>query len=162
MLTETLANPTQCRSRMSELLFECYNTSSVCYGVDSLFHYYYNQTSVLSAERHVTLSTADHPAVLKDGLIIDSSAGSTCLIPVLDGRPLETLVTRLGIGGNDVRACLQNSLTNRCLTTLITPIDLMLSAPAGHNSLTDRTVDLGLSQGLSELLHSFPLWPVFF
>lgn len=35
---------------MSELLFECYNIPSVCYGVDALFGYYCQPESLAKAE----------------------------------------------------------------------------------------------------------------
>ena len=64
---------------MTELLFECYSTPSLSYGVDALFSYRFNGGS--------------------NGLIVSSSHTSTHLIPVVMGRPLWSDATRLNWGG---------------------------------------------------------------
>lgn len=63
---------------MSEILFECYGTPAVAFGIDSLFSYSYNGG--------------------RNGLIMDSSYTSTHLIPVIDSKPLLSQSTRLNWG----------------------------------------------------------------
>jgi actin-related protein 5 len=64
---------------MSEILFECYSAPSVAYGIDSLFSYKFNRGS--------------------SGLIISSANASTQVIPVLNGKPIMSSVSRLNWGG---------------------------------------------------------------
>ena len=64
---------------MTEMLFEAYRAPSLTYGIDSLFSYHYNGGS--------------------DGLVISSSHTSTHIIPVINGRGLLPLATRLNWGG---------------------------------------------------------------
>lgn len=64
---------------MSEILFECYSTPSVAYGIDSLFSYKYNNGS--------------------NGLLVSSSHSSTHVIPVLKSKPIMSSVSRLNWGG---------------------------------------------------------------
>lgn len=63
---------------MSEILFECYGTPAVAFGVDSLFSYAYNGG--------------------RTGMIMDSSYTSTHVIPVVDSKPLLAQATRLNWG----------------------------------------------------------------
>ncbi|KAL2038685.1 hypothetical protein N7G274_008443 [Stereocaulon virgatum] len=79
LMTETLANLTYSRKTMSEILFECYSAPSVAYGIDSLFSYKFNRGS--------------------SGLIISSANASTQVIPVLNGKPIMSSVSRLNWGG---------------------------------------------------------------
>lgn len=65
---------------MSELLFECYNAPSVIFGIDSLFSYDYNNG--------------------KTGLVLSAGHTATHLIPVVDGKGLVNLSTRLNWGGS--------------------------------------------------------------
>lgn len=64
---------------MSEILFECYSTPSLAYGIDSLFSYKYNRGS--------------------SGLLVSSSHSSTHIIPVLNSQPIMSSVSRLNWGG---------------------------------------------------------------
>lgn len=68
LMTEAMCNPAYSRSQMNELLFETYQTPSVCYGMDSLFSAYQNQ--------------------IHDGLVISSGKNSTTVMPMLDGKGL--------------------------------------------------------------------------
>ena len=63
---------------MSELLFECYGVPAVCYGVDSLFSYYYNTKSV----------------PLNDALILSSGNKSTYYLPIYSGRTVGSGIRR--------------------------------------------------------------------
>ena len=64
---------------MSEILFECYSAPSLAYGIDSLFSYKFNKGS--------------------SGLIVSSAHASTHVIPVLNGKPVMSSVSRLNWGG---------------------------------------------------------------
>jgi len=64
---------------MSEIIFECYQASSLAYGIDSLFSFAHNKG--------------------KTGLVVSSSHSSTHLIPVIDSKPLLAQATRLNWGG---------------------------------------------------------------
>lgn len=67
---------------MSELLFECYNVPSVCYGVDALFSFYRNMGGSL-----------------QDGLVVSCGYHSTTVIPVLGGSMVVDKARRLNLGG---------------------------------------------------------------
>ena len=45
-MTECVCNPNFSRSKMSELLFECYGVPRIAYGIDSLFSLYQNDKAV--------------------------------------------------------------------------------------------------------------------
>lgn len=66
---------------MSELLFECYDVPSVCYGVDCLLSYYKNM------------------AGMKDGLIVSCGYHATYVIPVLNGTMVVEKARRMNLGG---------------------------------------------------------------
>lgn len=66
---------------MSELLFECYDVPSVCYGVDSLFSYSQNMDGI------------------KDGLIVSIGYHATHIIPVLRGKMDVERARRINLGG---------------------------------------------------------------
>ena len=65
---------------MSELLFEAYSTPKISYGVDSLYSFY----------------NSHH---MSDGLIINTSANTTSVVPVLDGRGIFSTCKRVSWGG---------------------------------------------------------------
>ncbi|KAH9454479.1 hypothetical protein MJO28_007459 [Puccinia striiformis f. sp. tritici] len=85
LMSEALCNPVYTRGLMSELLFETYQTPSVCYGVDSLFSYH---------ETH-----HDIPQSQQTSLVISSSHSSTTIIPVIAGIPHIAQSRRLNWGG---------------------------------------------------------------
>jgi len=85
LMTEALCNPVYTRGLMSELLFETYQTPSVCYGVDSLFSYH---------ETH-----HDIPQERQTSLVISSSHSSTTIIPIISGVPHLAQSRRLNWGG---------------------------------------------------------------
>ncbi|KAI9887638.1 MAG: Nuclear actin-protein involved in chromatin remodeling [Watsoniomyces obsoletus] len=80
VMTEPMANLGYPRKVMTEIMFECYSTPSLSYGIDSLFSYKYNGG--------------------KTGLVISSSHSATHLVPVIDHKPMLTLATRLNWGGS--------------------------------------------------------------
>lgn len=65
---------------MSELLFECYNVPSVCYGIDSLFSFQQNNIG-------------------ENGLILSFGYHTTHVIPILNGRVIVDKVRRINLGG---------------------------------------------------------------
>ncbi|POW11500.1 hypothetical protein PSTT_05228 [Puccinia striiformis] len=85
LMSEALCNPVYTRGLMSELLFETYQTPSVCYGVDSLFSYH---------ETHYEI-----PQSQQTSLVISSSHSSTTIIPVIAGIPHIAQSRRLNWGG---------------------------------------------------------------
>lgn len=102
VLTECFANPNYCRQRkckcfiqlvssfyntlficftvMSELLFECYDVPSICYGIDSLF-------------------ALKHNKIGENGLIISCGYHTTHVIPVLNNEIITQKVRRINLGG---------------------------------------------------------------
>lgn len=65
---------------MSELLFECYDVPSVCYGVDSIYSFQHNQIGV-------------------NGLIISCGYHTTHIIPVLNNVQIASKARRINLGG---------------------------------------------------------------
>lgn len=65
---------------MSELLFECYNVPSICYGIDSLFSFSMNDIG-------------------PNGLIISCGYQTTHVIPVLNNKVIAANIRRINLGG---------------------------------------------------------------
>lgn len=68
VLTEAVCNPTQPRSFMNELLFECYQVPAVSLGIDALFSLYKNSES---------------PDMLPTSLVVRLGYQSTHILPVV-------------------------------------------------------------------------------
>lgn len=66
---------------MSELLFECYQVPSVCYGIDALFSFSFNDN------------------VNGTGLIVSIGYTTTHVIPYVDGRHIADKIRRVNVGG---------------------------------------------------------------
>ena len=66
---------------MSELLFECYQVPAVCYGIDSLFSFSFNES------QHGT------------GLIISIGYYTTHVIPFINGKQISDNIRRINVGG---------------------------------------------------------------
>jgi actin-related protein 5 len=91
VMTEALCNPNHCRGLMSELLFECYQVPSVCYGVDALFSYHYNvSTGHVPSPRQGPISAA---------VLVSSGWQATHIVPLIDGRAVMDHAFRLDVGG---------------------------------------------------------------
>jgi actin-related protein 5 len=82
LLTESLGTPITVRKQNTELLFEKFNISSLCYGVDSLFSY-------------------NHHVKNKNGIILNSGFYSTFVIPYIDGKMDLENTKRISLGGFD-------------------------------------------------------------
>lgn len=78
---------------MSELLFECYNVPSVCYGIDSLFSYHFSQSKPQA-----------------DALIVSFGYHTVHVIPVLNNQAVFANTRRLNIGGFHVISFLHRIL----------------------------------------------------
>ncbi|GAB0087989.1 Actin-related protein 5 [Sergentomyia squamirostris] len=92
VLTECFANPNSCRQLMSELLFECYDVPSVCYGLDSIFSVRQNQPN------------------LDYALVISFGYHTTHIIPIVKGLPVPEKTRRINIGGFNILAFLHRIL----------------------------------------------------
>lgn len=66
---------------MSELLFECYQVPSVCYGIDSLFSFSFNETAKGT------------------GLIVSIGYTTTHIIPFIAGASISDKIRRINVGG---------------------------------------------------------------
>lgn len=66
---------------MSELLFECYQVPAVCYGIDSLFSFSFNDSPNGTA------------------LIISFGYTTTHVIPYIDGKQIADKIRRINVGG---------------------------------------------------------------
>lgn len=66
---------------MSELLFECYKVPSLCYGVDSLFSFGFNE------------------GINGTGLIVSIGFTTTHVIPYIDGKHVPEKIRRINVGG---------------------------------------------------------------
>lgn len=75
---------------MSELLFECYEIPSVCYGIDALFSWYHYNNS---------LDLVNNNKYHKNALIISSSNYSTHILPIVNNKFLSSHCKRINIGG---------------------------------------------------------------
>ncbi|KAI5799684.1 hypothetical protein FPQ18DRAFT_287043 [Pyronema domesticum] len=80
VMTEAVCNPNYSRKNVTELVFEAYNAPSLVYGIDALFSYNYNGG--------------------RNGLVVSSGNTATHLIPVVGGKGLIPLTTRLNWGGS--------------------------------------------------------------
>lgn len=83
VMTEAVCNPAYSRRTVSEMLFEGYAAPSVAYGIDAMFSWYHNT-----------------PDRRRSGLVVSSSHTATHVIPVVDGRGVIPLTTRLNWGGS--------------------------------------------------------------
>jgi len=108
LVTEALCNPNYCRSRFSEILFECYGAPKVAYGVDALFAYDSMLNSPASYTPQETWGgKASH------GLIIRVGHSSSNVIPIYDGAVGFKSSYRMALGGFSCSNTLQQLLLLR-------------------------------------------------
>ncbi|CAG8706892.1 24773_t:CDS:10 [Racocetra persica] len=81
LMTEPVCNPSHSRKLMTELLFECYRVPSVCYGIDALFSFHFNELSFDEG-----------------GIVISSGHTTTHVIPAF-GRSVLGQTKRISYGG---------------------------------------------------------------
>nr|DAD26458.1 TPA_asm: hypothetical protein HUJ06_027926 [Nelumbo nucifera] len=96
LITESVCNPVQSRSKMAELLFETYGVPSLAFGVDAAFSYKYNQGLGICS---------------KDGLAICVGLTTSHSIPIVSGEPVFEACCRANIGGYHVTDYLKQLLS---------------------------------------------------
>lgn len=77
---------------MSELLFECYDVPSICYGIDSLLSFSHNNLG-------------------ENGLIVSIGYYTIHIIPVLNGVAKHTKIRRINLGGFQIISFLHRLLS---------------------------------------------------
>jgi len=85
-LTEALCNPLSSRSKLSELLFECYQIPAILYGVDSAFGFY-GQTHKLPIPDKQT------------ALVISLQNSISHVYPIINGKIQYKAARRIDVGG---------------------------------------------------------------
>eukprot|EP00743_Colponemidia_sp_Colp-15_P006772 GILK01007303.1.p1 GENE.GILK01007303.1~~GILK01007303.1.p1 ORF type:complete len:715 (-),score=150.25 GILK01007303.1:179-2323(-) len=86
VMTEAVCNPNYCRKIVSELLFECYDVPSVCYGIDSLFSLSYNAAQWGNWDGNA--------------FVVSSGHSTTHVLPVLQNRVQLQSAKRIAVGGH--------------------------------------------------------------
>lgn len=97
LITETLCNPSYCRSKTAETLFEVYGVNSIEFGHDMLFSDLYNR------------SKGNWTG--EDSLLVSSGHSATFVLPILGGTPTFEGALRLDVGGMHLTTHLLQSLT---------------------------------------------------
>ncbi|SCU88428.1 LADA_0E10088g1_1 [Lachancea dasiensis] len=92
LMTERLATLQAQRENWYQLLFECYGTTQVTFGLDSLFSFYANNDPSAS------------------GLVISSGNEDTHIIPVVEGKGILSEAKRINWGGRHSVDYLSNLL----------------------------------------------------
>ncbi|SCU86349.1 LAME_0D05754g1_1 [Lachancea meyersii CBS 8951] len=92
LMTENLAALQSQRRNFYQLLFECFGSSQVTFGLDSLFSFYANNSPSAS------------------GLVISSGNENTHVIPVVDGQGILGEAKRVNWGGRQATDYLSNLL----------------------------------------------------
>lgn len=80
-MTETVCNPNHFRKDMTELLFECYQTPKLIYGIDAMFSLYANDR------------------LKQDNFIISGGNLSTTIIPYFGSKVAYNSIRKLAFGG---------------------------------------------------------------
>ncbi|XP_067679748.1 uncharacterized protein [Haliotis asinina] len=93
LLTEAPLNPGANREMMAQIMFETFNVPSL---------YLANQAAL-----------SLHASGRTTGLVVDSGAGVTNVVPIVDGRVVTAGTIRVDIGGNDLTDFLMKILTER-------------------------------------------------
>lgn len=96
ILTESPCNPNLARNLIMEILYEGYNTKSICFGIDALFSYYYNCTEQTSSN--------------KNSLIVSCGNKSTHVLPYINNSLHTSGIKRINLGGSDMTSQLQRRL----------------------------------------------------
>ena len=121
LLTEAFLNPSVCRQRTFELLFECYRAPSACLGNSDLFALSHNYLS--SSPTTAIPSPSPSSFLPETALLISSSYEATHLIPVLEGKTRTGQARRIDIGGSHIAQYVQDRLllSHPTLRSHITP-----------------------------------------
>ena len=99
-LTESPLNPSNCRERMVEIMFEKYNVPSIFIATQAAL-------SLFASGR-------------TNGLVLDSGEDITHVVPIYDGSILYYDIQRLDIGGRDITHYLMKILTENGLPFITT------------------------------------------
>lgn len=106
-MTEPLGNPNYCRSKMSELLFECYGVPGIGYGLGELLSWRFN-AGLNGLDEGRDRADGD---VTGDALIVSCGYESSTIMPVIDSTPVFAQCSRLSVGGAHLANYLTHSLT---------------------------------------------------
>ena len=137
LLTEAPLMPRYTRGYLMQLAYEAYGTSSLCFGIDSLFSLLYDHnnnyvgctatdsfgasadpnsyfdsavpTSGLES-RSIVPTSPDAILYPSEALVIGSGFESTHIMPVYNSRIENSLIARLGVGGHHVTDSLNRSV----------------------------------------------------
>ncbi|KAL3684199.1 hypothetical protein R1sor_002221 [Riccia sorocarpa] len=96
LMTECPCNPSYCRGKMAELLFEAYDIPAVAFGIDGVFSYLNNKNQGVSEP---------------DGFVVCSGHMATHVIPMLNGEPVMEAAVRTPVGGYHVTDYLKRLLS---------------------------------------------------
>ncbi|CAM6118427.1 unnamed protein product [Calypogeia fissa] len=96
LMTECPCNPSYCRSKMAELLFEAYGVPSVAFGIDGVFSYLYNHS-----QGHCEA----------DGLVVCAGHMATHVIPIFGAEPVLESAVRTPVGGYHITDFFKRYLT---------------------------------------------------
>lgn len=137
LLTEAPLMPRYTRGYMMQLAYEAYGTSSLCFGIDSLFSLLYDHNnnyagctatdsfgasadpnlyfdSLVPAtgfeSRAAASASPDSILYPSEALVIGSGFESTHIMPVYNARIENSLIARLGVGGHHVTDSLNRSV----------------------------------------------------
>mmetsp|Transcript_24036 Transcript_24036/g.67324 ORF Transcript_24036/g.67324 Transcript_24036/m.67324 type:complete len:770 (+) Transcript_24036:40-2349(+) len=99
LITEPMCNVGYCRSRMSELLFECYGVPAVSFGIDSMFSYY----------QHCVVNQS--MAHCQDGLVVSSGSSFSHVYSVSNRQIDWPSLLRMGVGGETMTDSLFEALS---------------------------------------------------
>jgi len=84
LLTEPICCPSYTRQMTCQLMFECYGTPQLSFGVDALFSYLWNHRS---------------SPILPNGLVLRSGYETSHILPIIDGHCNFHNCLRIDIGG---------------------------------------------------------------
>jgi len=103
-VTEPLCQPNYCRSKTSELLFECYSVEGVSYGTAEMTAWSYN------AQEGEGRSEQLDGDCTGDALVVSCGYESSTVLPVQESRPMFEHSSRLSVGGNHLSTHLTHAL----------------------------------------------------
>jgi len=99
VMTEPVCQMNTARAFMMEILFEGYQASGVCLGVDAMFSYLYN------AHRHDSCLLERNQA-----LVLSCGFKATHVLPIVDGRFYAAAAKRINVGGDQATYSLTRRL----------------------------------------------------